>query len=241
MNWIDDNPGACDSSASPHGVKRLLLGALLSLCSCLPQDRINTRCEWANDSAGALDLSRHVDRRHLALDANLAEDLGIRYGDTFRSTDGIVVGGQKRGQCTRELLALIATKHSISPQAVEAARGTRNIWFDIGLVFIPVTIAFGIASVWIVRRIRRGLHDEPGWMTMGALVFAIPIVAGLGLMAGEQYEWLVEWARLRNAHLSYRAFRMPITNHALVAWIGAMILFAIVIISDARRDMRLSR
>jgi len=223
-------------------MKRLLLTGLLSVCSCLPQDRINTRCEWTNDSAGALDLSRDRERKHLELDANLAEDLGIRYGDTFRSTDGIEVEGQKRGECTRHLLALVASRHNVSEQAVESARGTRSTWIDIALIYVPMAIAFAVAAGWTVRRIHRGLDDEPRWMILGALVFAVPILAGFGLMAGEQYEWLVEWARLRNAHLSYRAFRMPITHHALAAWIAAMTLFAAVaLLTGAPRDKRLSR
>lgn len=229
-------------SAKARTVKRLLLAGLVCLCSCLPQDRINTRCDWANDSAGSLDLSHDKDRRHLEADANLAEDLGIRYGDTFRSTDGIQVEGQKRGECTRELLALIASKHRVRAQAVESARGARNTWIDVALIYIPMAIVFAFVARWVVRKIRRSLDDEPRWMLLGALVFAVPIVAGFGLMGGEQYEWLVEWARLRNAHLSYRAFRMPITHHALVVWLSAMLIFtAVAVVTGARRGKRLSR
>jgi len=223
-------------------MNRSLLLLLALLIACLPQDRINKRCEWIDPSTEFLDPSIDSDRRHLELDANLAEDLGIRYGDTFRSTDGIMVEAQKRAECTDKLLAVIATRHRLSPARVEAARGKRNVWIDISLVYIPVTIAFAFIAWLVSLRIRLKLHDEPRWMILGAFVFATPIIAGFGLMAGEQYEWLVEWARLRNAHLSYRAFSMPITHHAKIVWVVAMILFVCVAaISDARRGTRLSR
>jgi len=222
--------------------KAICLCWLLAISACLPKERLNTRCEWIDPSTSFLDPSIDSDLRHLNLDANLAEDLGIRYGDTFRSTDGIVVGGQKRGECTRKLIGVIAARHRLSVERVEAARGKRNVWIDIALVYIPMAIMFSFVAFFMLMRIHRGLHGEPRWMLIGAIVIATPIIAGFGLMAGEQYEWLVEWARLRNAHLSYRAFRMPITHHALYVWVAAMILFAIIAaFSDVPRDKRLSR
>ncbi len=220
----------------------ICLCSLVVLTACLPKERLNTRCEWIDPSTTFLDPSIDSDVRHLNLDANLAEDLGIRYGDTFRSTEGIIVGAQKRGECTRKLIGVIAARHRLSVERVEAARGKRNVWIDIALVYVPMAIMFCFVAYFMMVRIRRGLYDEPRWMLIVAVVIATPIVAGFGLMAGQQYEWLVEWARLRNAHLSYRAFRMPITQHALYAWIGAMILFVCVAaLSDAPRGKRLSR
>lgn len=215
---------------------------VLLLSACLPQDRINKKCEWIGDPPRVLDISRDADARHLDLDANLAEDLGIRYGDTFRSTDGIVVGGEKRGECTEKLLAFVATNHRVSRKAVESARGARNVWIDIALVYIPMLIAFTLIAYLMAARVKTKLYDEQRWMMLGAYVFATPVIAAFGLMAGQQYEWLVEWARLRNAHLSYRAFGMPITHHARNVFIVAMIVFVcVVLVSDARRGTKSSR
>ena len=66
---------------------------------CIPRDRVNTNCEWSGDSSFAFDASNAGHRQHLVEDAQLAEELGIRYADAEFA---------RRDIPRRELLEMIA-------------------------------------------------------------------------------------------------------------------------------------
>ena len=208
-------------------VKKVGLVCLLVI-GCLPQDRLNSACQWTGDVRGPLNLSDLAQRRHLELDAALAEDLGIRYGDKFKATDGLLVSRQRNRGCTRALFDTVAAVHSVSVGQVQSARGARRVIYDVILVFIPMIVVFCIASRLVVRRIDHSFGGDSVWMKRGSLLLLAPVIAGFGLMAAQQWEWLVEWARLRNAHLSYRAARMPVEHYPLVAWLVALFLLVLV-------------
>jgi hypothetical protein len=178
---------------------------------------------------GPLNLADLTQRRHLEVDAALAEDLGIRYGDRFKATDGLMVSRQRNRECTRALFDTVAAVHSLSPEVVQSARGSRRMIYDVVLVFIPMIVLFCLASRFVVRRIDHSFGDDSVWMKRGSLLLLSPVIAGFGLMAAQQWEWLVEWARLRNAHLSYRAARMPVEHYPLQAWLVALLLLGLVI------------
>jgi hypothetical protein len=209
-------------------VKRAVLICLLAI-GCLPQDRLNSACQWTGDFRGPLNLADLDQRRHLELDAALAEDLGIRYGDGFKGTDGLVVSRQRNRECTRALFDTVAAVHSVSAAQVQSARGARRLIYDVVLVFIPTIVLFCIASRFVLRRIDNSFDDDSMWMKRGSLLLLAPVIAGFGLMGAQQWEWLVEWARLRNAHLSYRAARMPVEHYPLQAWLVALLLLGLVV------------
>src|SRR5881397_3483428 len=48
---------------------------------CLDRGRVNKGCQWTGDSAFPIDWQNTAHRRHLIADAQLAEDLAIRYAD----------------------------------------------------------------------------------------------------------------------------------------------------------------
>jgi hypothetical protein len=56
---------------------------VLPMCvvGCLDRARVNTRCEWDEQSVRALDLNDWSQLRHLYQDVELAEELAIRYAD----------------------------------------------------------------------------------------------------------------------------------------------------------------
>jgi hypothetical protein len=48
---------------------------------CIARDRVNKSCEWTGDTRFTLDPENAAHQRHLIADAQLVEELGIRYAD----------------------------------------------------------------------------------------------------------------------------------------------------------------
>src|SRR4029453_12201378 len=99
--------------------KRLLQGLFgcVVAVGCVDHNRVNDRCEWS-ESETVIDLDKARDRRHLGNDVELAEELGIRYGDSFREREGIVEERQRREQCTVVLFTPIARLHHLMMEEV---------------------------------------------------------------------------------------------------------------------------
>jgi hypothetical protein len=58
------------------------VGATYVICpSCLERDRVNANCEWKSDTNFRIDPHNLAHQQHLVKDAQLAEDLAIRYAD----------------------------------------------------------------------------------------------------------------------------------------------------------------
>lgn len=200
----------------------------LIAAGCLPRDRLNSTCDWTDDSAGALDLRRDADRKHLELDAAIAEEIGVRYGDSFRGAVSLDETGRKTEQCTNAALARIVKLHGVALSKVQAARGVRKRWLDVFTIFVPLVLLFALAADLITRRIDRGFDPEERVPKILSLAALAPVSGILALMLGQIWEIQVDVFRLRNPHLSYRTFRLPIQAHHLQAWTFAVVLFIAV-------------
>jgi hypothetical protein len=88
----------------------LLLAAVICASACLPRHRLNSDCTWTGDPSLPLDLRRASARRHLIDDVEVAERLGVRYGDAFKKRDGAIEERRRRTDCTTALLADIAAR-----------------------------------------------------------------------------------------------------------------------------------
>jgi hypothetical protein len=89
----------------------VIISILLLVCSVAfaEPDRRNTDCQWPQETAFPLDLRNPEQRRHLTDDADLAEDLAIRYADLrVGPTAGY---GETRDQCMAALFSTIAKNH----------------------------------------------------------------------------------------------------------------------------------
>ena len=80
--------------------------------ACIDRNRVNDRCQ-CDEPAAVIDLAKASDRRHLVNDVELAEELAIRHGDSFREREGIVEERRRREECTATLFAEIARKHNV--------------------------------------------------------------------------------------------------------------------------------
>lgn len=206
----------------------LALFTCIAICGCLPRDRLNSACTWTRDPPFAVDVQRTDHRRHLELDVRLAEELGIRHGDSFRGEVALEETHRRREQCTEASIATIMRLHGVGRPEIAAVTGAREIWIDIAIVFLPVVFVFGLASDRIARHVVRAFDVQDRWNRLLSLVALAPVVAVCGLMFVQLWEWLVEWIRLGDSHLSYRAFRLPGQRHAVMIWLFGMAIFACV-------------
>jgi hypothetical protein len=184
----------------------VLWAACVLLSACGPRDRINARCDWTGDAGGALHLSEQADWQHLVADAQLAEDLAIRYDDAEEARG---IFGPVGAQCLTTLLTIIRTRHGVTEVDVARARAHRNAGFDRAVLGFFV-VSFAMATGFGCRMAhRRYLADSPGvrigaaaLVALAAGVIALPL-SGL---------WIVTWelVRVGNDHLSAaRAAKMP--------------------------------
>ena len=58
------------------------------------------------------------------------------------------------------------------------------------------------------------------------MIGVVSLLAGIaGVMSGEQWSWIWETYRIGNQHMSYRAARMPWTQHRGIIFIAGTLVF----------------
>jgi hypothetical protein len=58
-----------------------VVATYVSCPGCIERDRVNANCEWKSDTSFPIDPQNPAHQQHLVKDAQLAEDLAIRYAD----------------------------------------------------------------------------------------------------------------------------------------------------------------
>jgi hypothetical protein len=208
-----------------------LTTALLLVC-CTGGPLKNVNCEWpANHSVNALDLAVSRDARHLADDAQTAEDLAIRHADASRgrasqSRDATEYQAV-REQCKASLFALVASQHHVSMDAVAAAVGDRREWLD-ALVILGFAIVFALVANQVSAFMLRGALVDSRLLAVSMLIVAALAAGGAGLLVGNVWFGLIESLRVGNGHMSYRAERIPIRRHREVVFVACATVFAAV-------------
>jgi hypothetical protein len=210
---------------------RAILGGIICLCTvgCLPRARLNAACRWTADEAVLRPPGDPGRRTHLIEDVRVAEDLGIRYGDVIGGRVNSEANLHARAWCTAVSLEAIMRRHRVSRAEITAVTGARELWIDLLAVFLPMTALFLIVSRWLAERVIAGYDLEDRWLALAVLVVLTPVAAGLALGLTQMWGWLVEVLRIRNEHLSYRAFQLPASRHGWLLWEVAMGLFAVVV------------
>jgi hypothetical protein len=99
------------------------VGVTRLICpGCVDRHRGNRSCEWTGDTAFRIDLGNPAHREHLVVDAQLAEELAIRYAHTEHARrfgganahGGLLDGGRVRNDCMNRLVAAIAHNHAVA-------------------------------------------------------------------------------------------------------------------------------
>ena len=208
---------------------------------CVARTRVNTDCAWTGDVAFRLDPQDAAHRRHLVEDAQLAEELGIRYADTefgrragTAHHGGLLEGGRVRNECLARLFQTIERQHGVTPGQVDAARGVRSPTYDaaVGTLFLPFYV---LGAVLVCRRVtRRFSSDERAARTV-----AIGLGSVATALAGAQVFrlWGGVWEAIRvgNGHMtSIRAASANawIHHHAGLDIVAGLLIFWLVALAD---------
>jgi hypothetical protein len=217
--------------------QRLIASAwlLVACVSCVPRQRLNETCTWTGDAPAALDLRRRSDGRHLQTDVEVAEELGVRYGDSFRRQQGIVVERERWVACTDATFAEIARIHGVSRVDIEQARGHRNITYDLAIVILPMALLDLALADFTARRIYRRFPGAEEVPRLVATMVAVVVLTIAWYQIGSMWSFVAESYRLRDAHVSYRAYYVPWSHHAIVVLTCGAAAFAVVAGARYRR------
>jgi hypothetical protein len=183
---------------------------------------VNATCSWVDPSTAPLDIRRAADREHLRVDAQLAGEIGQRFADVrYRNRPDL--GDPIQERCTAALQDSIARRHGVTRATVEAARLYRVWWVDLLAVYLPLALVTGFAMDRITRRVCRAFDPEDRTVAIASVTALVPVTALVGLGVGHFWAFGVEGWLLRNEHVAFRAFLVPIIRHS---WIGLFALLA---------------
>lgn len=207
--------------------------ACLSISACGARDRVNARCEWTGDSGAALDLSRAEDWQHLVVDAQLAEDLAIRYDDALEAHG---IGGPMAARCRATLGAAIRARHGVTDADVQRARAHRNPAFD-RAVLASFLVLFTIGGSLACRVVCRRYVDDPPVVRVAAA--ALTTLAAGALAVPLSSLWITTWelVRIGNDHLASRVAKMPAEPLAAIG-VAAVLVFSLVALTSERQARR---
>ncbi len=186
------------------------LAATYARCpGCIDRDRVNRTCEWTGDTPFPLDSQNPAHQQHLIADAQLAEELAVRYADAEKQRrvggtaccGGLLDHGRVRNDCMAHLVDTIEKSHAVTAEQVQVARGQRNRTFDlaVGLLFFPL-YSFGVTIA--CHRLRLRFSSDQRSVQLVATGLASVAVSLLGLPFGQL--WLMVWEAVRvgNGHMS---------------------------------------
>jgi len=221
----------------PPRIARAALGlcVLLAATSCVRREGRNDECRWPHEVLAPLDLSQIGQLRHLAADAQFAEELGIRHGDAFRGQESVEERARRTQECTARLVNYLSMLHSVTVEDVEQARARREIRVDIVAVFAPMAVVFGTVAFFVTGKVQQRFPSGPPFIVTTLLVSAV--VAAAGVLLGELWSWLVEMIRVGNGHLSYRALRLPWTRHRTEILLAGVAIFLLTSWYRSRRPV----
>jgi hypothetical protein len=214
------------------------IGATYAGCpGCIERGRVNSTCEWIGDTTFVLDAQNRGHQHHLIADAQLAEELAIRYADAEHERlfgtyghGGLIDHGRVRNECMARLVARIESGHAVTSDQIGVARGRRNWLFDlaVGLLFL-LFYGFGATTVCLALR-RRFSSDH---RHVGLVVTALSSLAASFLGLQFLQLWFAVWEAVRvgNGHMS--SFRTATwthwgQQHQGAHFIGGIFLFWLV-------------
>ena len=216
---------------------------LVSASGCLPRDRFNKSCEWTGDSAFQLDLQKPRDQQHLIQDAQLAEELRVRYADFkhkeatgYEGHGGLLDGGQFGNDCQAKLDRLIARTHGVTAQQIADARKHRDQRFDVAVV-LSFAALYVLGARWACRLLcRRYAHNKQ--------VFAVATVVTAVGFSSVGVQLLILWAttaemvRVGNDHLGQgRGTLIPSLHHIGELFVAGFVLFLLAGLFQYRRGI----
>lgn len=203
----------------------LVLLASLASVGCLPRERINADCQWTSDAALTLPDDRNR-RAHLREDVRVAKELGIRYADVSAGRMNRPEWSRALTWCTERSLAEIERVHGVSRAELTRVGASRELWIDLLVVMLPVAVLYAAVSRAIVARAFSDYGRDDRRMAAVVIALLTPIAGGVAVALAQMWGVVVEQLRMRNDHISYRAFDLPASRHGWLLWAIAIALFA---------------
>ena len=208
---------------------------------CIDRTRVNATCEWTSDTSFPIDPQNTTHQKHLVADAQLAEELAIRYADaSFNrgprrdrrvSVEHQAIGkGRIRSECLSRLLQTIENNHAVTSEEVDVARGQRNRAFDLaaGLLFLPL---YSLGAAVACRRLYRRFSSDERHVGLVAMGLGSAVISFLGLQCLRLWGAVWEVIRIGNGHMtSIRAASNSRWNQQYVGadFIGGILLFWLI-------------
>ncbi len=199
--------------------------------------RVNKQCEWVGDAAFPIDWQNVAHRAHLVADAQLAEDLAVRYADAdflrlygSEGHGGLIDNHRVVDECMARLVAVIEHNHAVTAGQIAVARGQRSLIFDVAaaLSFVPLYL-FGATVT--ARRLDHRFSSDPRSVRWVATGLTSAIASVLGIQLGQLWGSVWEAVRVRNGHMSmFRAAtwnRWP-HHHASALFVGGIVAFWLI-------------
>jgi len=165
-------------------------------------------------------------------DARVAEELAIRYADVRRGhRSGQFKGNdayrQTRETCLATLSREIAANHGITSAQVMEAVGRRDDRLDAVVVLLFAAVYGFVANAVVTRLFVRFPADEP-WPAFAGTAVSALFVSAAGVISGGLGASVAEMIWVGDTHLSYRAFRIPWSQHWLLFYFGGLALFCVI-------------
>ena len=212
---------------------------------CVPRDWVNASCVWRERAVAAGAPGTEARRTHLAADARAAQELGVQHADLAvgRPPRDMREWERAERRCTAAAIDAAVRTHvrdGVTRAELDALRGARDWWFDLLAIFLPVGLLFAAVG----RRVAGGVAEgSDGNVRMAAALLTIltPIAAVDALVVTQMWGWMAEVLRLRNDHLSYRAFQLPTSRHPWLVLAAGAAVFAVVSVGALRRMRRTAR
>mgnify|MGYP006951130542 CR=1 FL=1 len=225
-------------------MRRLHAAIVPALCllaqACLDPTRLNAHCRWTGDtSTVAIDMRDPSQRSHLAMDVRVAGENAVRYGDSAKVRKiGLEAASRMAFACRDSLHATIMRQHHVTSRDIALAVRTRDVWIDAALVWLPIGLLYYVVGTRATRGIvRRSRSAYERWTMWVHLVWVGIAGSAIATAVAHFHAWNVDWVRLRNGHLSFRAAYLPTALHPWRAYAGALAIFALA----AWRQLRAAR
>jgi hypothetical protein len=222
---------------------RLRAAIVPALCllaeACLDPRRLNAHCQWTGDtSTVAIDIRDGTQRHHLAMDVRVAGENAVRYGDSAKARHGLEGAWRLTLECRDTLYATIMTQHGVSRGDIDVAARTRDFWIDLALVYLPIGLLYFVVADRQARgTVRRARGRDERWAMWVRLIWVGLTGSLIAAAVAHFHGWNVDWVRLRNGHISFRAAYLPIALYRWQAYGVALAIFAFA----TRRQLRAAR
>jgi hypothetical protein len=201
---------------------------------CVRRDGINSDCRWPGEIP-----HNPVSAHHLSADAELAEDLAIRYADAhfgLHSPNPSESYPDERDQCMARLFGKIANEHGVPVEQVSGSLAQNRAYVDMAEL-LPFALLYSLTAILGARRIwRRYEPAEVGWASGITMALFVSLgFASTSALLGEVWNWVVEGHRIGNPHMSYLADRLFWHNHRIELFVAALLIFWLAAIVAACR------